>query len=148
MATTRRSAIFPGTPESLWATVGDPYHLPRWWPGVQRVEDVDPEGFTQVLENRRGRTVRAAYAVVEQTSPRRCRWRRKLDGAPLERILRRVEVTIDLTPEAQVGTAGGATRVTLTLRRAPGELSRLGTLRRAGRAELDQALAELGRIHG
>ena len=147
MATTRRSATFAGTPESLWATVGDPYHLPRWWPGVQRVEDVDPEGFTQVLAGRGGHPVRADYAVVEQTEPERCRWRRKPDGTPLERLLRRVEVTIELSPAAQSGAGGAATRVTLTLRQAAG-LSRVGTQRRTGRAELDQALAELGRIHG
>ena len=159
MATTRRSATFAGTPESLWATVGDPYHLPRWWPGVQRVEDVDPDGFTQVLAGRGGHPVRADYAVVEQTEPERCRWRRKPDGTPLERLLRRTEVTIELSPATQTGcpgTGGGAagsgggaaaTRVTLTLRQAAG-LSRVGTQRRTGRAELDQALAELGRIHG
>jgi uncharacterized protein YndB with AHSA1/START domain len=147
MATTRRSATFAGTPESLWATVGDPYHLPRWWPGVQRVEDVDPDGFTQVLESRRGQTVRAVYAVVEQAEAERCRWRRRFDGPPLERILKRSEVTIELSPEAGTAGGGAATLVTLTLRRAAG-LAQVGRRRRAGRAELDQALAELGRIHG
>ncbi len=148
MATTRRSATFAGTPESLWATVGDPYHLPRWWPGVQRVEDVDPDGFTQVLADRGGHPVRADYAVVEQTEPERCRWRRKPDGTPLERLLRRAEVTVELSPATQTGAGGGAaTRVTLTLRQAAG-FARVGNQRRTGRAELDQALAELGRIHG
>jgi uncharacterized protein YndB with AHSA1/START domain len=146
MATTRRSATFAGTPESLWATVGDPYHLPRWWPGVQRVEDVDPGGFTEVLESKKGKTVRADFAVVEQTSPERCRWRRKPDGTLFERLLRRAEVTIEVRSEALAGLDGAVTRVTLTLRRAVGA-HRPGTLRRAGRAELDQALAELGRIH-
>jgi hypothetical protein len=113
---------------------------------VQRVEDVDPGGFTEVLESRKGKTVRADFAVVEQTSPERCRWRRKPDGTPFERMRRRAEVTIELRSEALAGLEGAATRVTLTLRRAAGA-QRLGTLRRAGRAELDQALAELGRIH-
>jgi uncharacterized protein YndB with AHSA1/START domain len=146
MATTRRSATFADTPESLWATVGDPYHLPRWWPGVQRVEDVDPEGFTEVLESKNGKTVRAAFTVVEQTSPERCRWRRKFSGTGFERILRRAEVTIELSSETQAAPDGVSTRVTLTLRQLAG-VQGLGTVRRAGRAELDQALAELGRIH-
>ncbi len=147
MATMRRSASFAGSPDVLWATVGDPYHLPRWWPGVQRVEDVDPDGFTEVLESKRGHTVRADFAVVEQNEPERCRWRRKSAGTPLERILRRTEVTIELSAEARAGGDGTGTRVTLTLRR-PADPARFGTLRRAGLAELDQALAELGRIHG
>jgi uncharacterized protein YndB with AHSA1/START domain len=149
MATTRRSATFADTPEILWATVADPHHLPRWWPGVQRVEDVDPGSFTQVLEGRRGQTVREDYAVVEQTDGRRCRWRRKPAGSPVERILRRVEVTVELSaPEpADAGGAAAGTKVTLTLRQAAGSKP-FGTVRRAGRAELDEALAELGRIHG
>jgi uncharacterized protein YndB with AHSA1/START domain len=154
MATTRRSATFADTPETLWATVADPHHLPRWWPGVQRVEDVDPESFTQVLEGRRGQTVREDYAVVEQTDGRRCRWRRKPAGTPVERILGRVEVTIELSEPEPAARGGGAgtpgaagTLVTLTLRKAPG-CKPFGTVRRAGRAELDEALAELGRIHG
>jgi uncharacterized protein YndB with AHSA1/START domain len=148
VGTTRRSATFTESPESLWATVGDPYHLPRWWPGVERVEDVDPESFTQVLESRRGHPVRAHYAVVEQTRPRRCRWRRKVTGTPFERIVGRAEVTIELAPEAEAGEGGAGTRVTLSLRQAPAGLSRLGANPRVGGAELDQALVELGRIHG
>lgn len=144
MATTRRSATFAGTRESLWATVGDPHHLPRWWPGVQRVEDVDPDGFTEVLESKRGnKTVRVAFAVVEQTEPQCCRWRRKFAGPPLERILRRAEVTIELTSET---TEPPATRVALTVRELAGP-GRFGTVRRTTGEELDQALAELGRIH-
>jgi uncharacterized protein YndB with AHSA1/START domain len=149
MATTRRSATFSDTPEILWATVADPHHLPRWWPGVQRVEDVDPGSFTQVSEGRRGRTVRADYAVVEQTDGRRCRWRRKPAGSPVERIRGRAEVTIELSAQdpAASGGATAGTKVTLTLRQAAGSKP-FGTVRRAGRAELEQALAELGRIHG
>ncbi len=138
MATVRRSATFLDSPESLWATVSDPHHLPRWWPGVQRVEEVDPGSFTQVLEDSKGRTVRVDYSVLEQVSPSRCRWRSKSGGA-----LRRSEVTIELALE-DAPTPG--TRVTLTLRQTAG-LERLGSLRRTGRAELEQALAELGRIH-
>jgi uncharacterized protein YndB with AHSA1/START domain len=144
MATTRRSATFADAPDVVWATVGDPHHLPRWWPGVQRVEDVDPGSFTQVLEGRRGRTVREDYAVVEQTEGRRCRWRRRHDGGtPVERMLRRAEVTVELTD----GPEPRGTKVTLTVRRTAASKP-LGTLRRANRAELEEALAELGRIHG
>ncbi len=48
------------------AVVTDPYHLPRWWPNTQRVENVsegDPadRSWTQVLVTRDGRGVRADY---------------------------------------------------------------------------------------
>jgi hypothetical protein len=55
-------------------------------------------------------------------------------------------VTIELSSETRAAPAGASTRVTLTLRQLAG-VQGLGTVRRAGRAELDQALAELGRIH-
>jgi hypothetical protein len=69
-------------------------------------------------------------------------------GTPFERIVGRAEVTIELAPAPEAGDAGTATRVTLSLRQAPVGLSRLGANRRVGGAELDQALVELGRIHG
>lgn len=95
-----------------------------------------------MLESKGGKTVRADYAMVEQTEPTRCRWRRKPVGTPVERLINRAEVTVDLAVERS-----GSTKVTLTLRQAPGA-GRLGANRRPGRAELDEALAELGRIHG
>ena len=35
--------------DDVWQVVRDPYHLPRWWPRVQRVEGVTDEHFTEVL---------------------------------------------------------------------------------------------------
>ena len=40
MPTARRSRTVAAPPERVWGTVGDPYHLPRWWPRVTRVEAV------------------------------------------------------------------------------------------------------------
>ena len=45
----RRSRVVAASPDEIWATVGDPYHLPRWWPRVERVELVRGDGFTQLL---------------------------------------------------------------------------------------------------
>ena len=48
MPTARRSRTVPAPPERVWEIVGDPHHLPRWWPRVQRVESVTDEHFTEV----------------------------------------------------------------------------------------------------
>ena len=37
---TRRRTLEAPVPE-VWKLVSDPYALPRWWPRVSRVEDVD-----------------------------------------------------------------------------------------------------------
>ena len=49
MPLTRRSRRLGARPDDVWRVVGDPQHLPRWWPRVQRVEADDGEAFTQVL---------------------------------------------------------------------------------------------------
>ena len=38
---TRRRTVEAAVPE-VWKLVSDPYALPRWWPRVSRVEDVEP----------------------------------------------------------------------------------------------------------
>ncbi len=37
----RRSRTIAARAEQLWELIGDPHHLPRWWPRVERVEDVE-----------------------------------------------------------------------------------------------------------
>jgi len=32
--TVRRGRRLRANPDEIWAIVGDPYHLPRWWPRV------------------------------------------------------------------------------------------------------------------
>ena len=49
MPTARRSRVIAAPADRVWDTVGDPHHLPRWWPRVSRVEAVTRDAFTQVL---------------------------------------------------------------------------------------------------
>ncbi len=53
--------------------VSDPARLPRWWPGVTRVEEAAPEAWTTVLSSPKGKTVRADYTRVEVEPERRLR---------------------------------------------------------------------------
>ncbi len=94
----------------VWAVVGDPYHLPRWWPLTERVEGVDA--------GRRGPRCCAAGArqgrcapttASRRTSRRRRRaWSQELEGTPFERLLREHRTEVALAP------AGGGTAVTLS----------------------------------
>src|SRR3954451_3867424 len=111
MPTTRRSRTIGATPEQIWRTVGDPHHLPRWWPRVQRVEAVDAERFTEVLATDKGRSVRADFRVLDSRAAELRRWEQEIVGSPFERLLRSAETEVRLEPDG-----AGATRVTLTLR--------------------------------
>jgi uncharacterized protein YndB with AHSA1/START domain len=145
MPTTRRSAEIAAPREEIWAVVADPHHLPRWWPRVGRVEGVDDDRFTQVLMTRKGRGVRADFRIAERDAPRLMRWRQELAGTPFERLLREAITSIALEP-----AAGEATLVTIEARQRLRGWSRFGGLlfRRAARAQLDEALAGLGRACG
>ena len=44
--------------------IRDPHHLPRWWPRVTRVEDVEGDAFTEVMTTAKGKLVRADFQVV------------------------------------------------------------------------------------
>ena len=48
------SSVWVAPAEDLWEVVRDPHHLPRWWPRVQRVEDVDGDAFTEVRITAKG----------------------------------------------------------------------------------------------
>jgi uncharacterized protein YndB with AHSA1/START domain len=141
--TTRRSRTVAAPPQAVWATVGDPHHLPRWWPRVSRVERVDAHGFTEVLTTDRGRAVRADFRLKERRAPELCRWSQDVDGTPFERILSASETEVRLAP------AAGGTRVTLQLRQRLRGTARLGgfLVRRAARRQLAEALDALGRLY-
>ena len=66
MPTARASRTIAAPPEQLWRILSDPYHLPRWWPRVTRVEDVVEGAFTEVMKTRRGKTVRADFDLVRE----------------------------------------------------------------------------------
>ena len=142
-----RSRVIAATPDELWRVVGDPSHLARWWPRVERVEGVRRGTFTEVMRTKKGRNVRADFHVVEADRPRRHAWAQDLEGTPFERFLALHEVAAELEP-----VEDGATRVTLTSRQKLRGLSRFGgggfMLKRATRRQLDEALEALEGLVG
>jgi len=140
-----RSRTIAAPVDGLWRIVSDPWHLPRWWPAVERVEEASPEAWTKVLKTPRGKTVRADFTRVESEPPRRLRWRQEVESSPFERILSRAETEVALEP------AGAAqTVVSLTTAQRLRGLALLGTpmVRRATRRLLDEALDALDEIAG
>lgn len=140
-----RSATIPAPPEEVWRTVGDPHHLPRWWPRVLRVESVEADRFTEVLSSGKGRSVRADFRVQESRPPAVRRWAQEVEGTPFEGLLRSAETEVRIEPAGR-----GASRVTVTVRqrlRGAGLLSAV-IVRRATARQLDEALAGLARLHG
>ena len=133
-------------PEAVWEVVADPWHQPRWWPRVVRMEGVSDRGFTQVLGTARGRGVRADFRVLERVEPRLLRWEQELPGTPFERLLVEAVTTVELEP----ADGGAATVVTLELRQQLHGWSRLVPFlfRRAARRQLAEALEGLERALG
>jgi uncharacterized protein YndB with AHSA1/START domain len=130
--------------------VGDPHHLPRWWPRVQRVEGVEDGTFTEVLAGKQGKVVRADFALVDSVPERRLLWVQQLEGTPFARMLRNAETEIALT-ERLDGGAEAVTEVTIELRQAlRGALSRFGAhlIKRAASATIQVALEGLERMFG
>jgi uncharacterized protein YndB with AHSA1/START domain len=136
--TVRRSRRVGAPVEDIWAVVGDPHHLPRWWPHVERVESVDGDAWTCVMRSARGNVVRADYRLVHSEGRSR-EWEQQLVGSPFERLLREHRTSVSLDPD------DGATDVTLTVVSRGRGTARLGGLmmRRAQRRQLDEALAAL-----
>lgn len=144
MRPARRSAVLAAPQPEIFKVVSDPQHLPRWWPGVQRVEGVTADGFTQVLRARRGRSIRADFRVLAVEPPWRVVWAQELVGTPFARVLRESTIEVALAPEA------GGTRVTLAWRQRLRGYSMTGgwMVRRATEARLAQALEGLRAITG
>jgi carbon monoxide dehydrogenase subunit G len=144
MPTARRSRTIAAAPQRVWATVGDPHHLPRWWPRVERVEAVSRDHFTEVLGTQAGRSVRADFRVVESRAPARRVWEQEVAGSPFERLFAAARTEIALAPD------GGGTRVTVVVRQRLRGAARLGgwVVRRATGRVLDQALDALEELHG
>ena len=144
MPTTRRSRTLADVPERVWETVSDPYHLPRWWPRVERVEAVTGDRFTEVLSTDRGRSVRADFRVVESRAPERRAWEQDVAGSPFERIM------ISARTEVVLARAERGTRVTLAVRQQMRGTARFAgwIVRRGTRRVLDEALGGLESIHG
>jgi uncharacterized protein YndB with AHSA1/START domain len=137
MPTTSRSRLIAASLEDVWTIVGDPYHLARWWPKVERVEAVAGERFTELLRSvKSGRGIRADFRVVEKHRQQRLRFAQELAGTPFERVLAQSET------EIAVQAADGGTTVAITLRQRLRGMSRLGgfLFRRAAGRVLDEAL--------
>ncbi|HTB71074.1 MAG TPA: SRPBCC family protein [Solirubrobacteraceae bacterium] len=146
MPSARRSRTIAAPPERLWEVIGDPHHLPRWWPRVERVEDVEEDAFTEVMKTSKGKLVRADFRVrAVRADEHALVWEQQLDGTPFARLLSSAETHVRLEP------AEGGTNVTIELhQRLTGMFPRFGgfMVRRAAAATLEQALDGLERIGG
>lgn len=122
----------------------DPHHLPRWWPRVERVEDVEAGAFTEVLKTAKGKLVRADFTVTAtDAGAHRIVWSQQLEGSPFARLLASAETEVLLAP------TGSDTEVTIELRQAlTGFFPRFGghMVRRAAVDTLEEALDGLERI--
>jgi uncharacterized protein YndB with AHSA1/START domain len=137
MPRVRRARTVAAEPDAVWALVSDPRALPRWWPQVQRVEEVTGDGWTNVLRTPRGKTVRADFSRTELRPPTRIAWRQEVEESPFEAILEEASTTVDVRPDGD-----GRTRIELVSDQELRGRYRLGGLmvRRATRRQLDQAL--------
>jgi carbon monoxide dehydrogenase subunit G len=144
MPTTRRSRTVADRPERVWDTVSDPYHLPRWWPRVQRVEAVTADQFTEVLLTESGHAVRADFRVAASEAGALRAWEQNLAGSPFERIMSASRTEVRIAPE------GEGTRVTVSVRQKLRGPARWGgfMVRRATKRVVDEALGALEGIHG
>jgi uncharacterized protein YndB with AHSA1/START domain len=139
---TRRRTVEAPVPE-VWKLVSDPYALPRWWPRVSRVEDVDARQggrrsqWTKVLETQHGRGVRADYRCVSSAEPERYVWEQQLEGTPFAKHIKDSRVEIELH-----GAGAAETRVVMTSSQTMRGMSRLGgwLMRKGQRDILDSAL--------
>ncbi len=138
---TRRRTVAAPVAE-VWTLVSDPYSLPRWWPRVSRVENVDRKSggrrtqWTKVLETAEGRGGRADYRCLSSAENERYVWEQQLEGSPFAKHLRASEIAIGLRPE------GEGTEVELTSNQTLRGMSRLGSpMMRSGQGEiLEEAL--------
>jgi len=144
MPVTQSTRTLPASQQDLWEIICDPHHMPRWWPGVDRMEGVEADRFTQVLKTKRGRPVRADFRVVRSEPPWGRAWTQEVAGTPFERVLSESVIEVRLEP------ATGGTEVTIAQQQKLRGYSRTGgfLVRRATASKLDQALDGLARLVG
>lgn len=142
MAITRRTRTVRAPQQQVWELIADPHHMPRWWPGVMRVEGVEEDRFTQVFTTKRGRPVRVDFRVLDADPPWSRAWEQEIAGTPFERVLNESVIEIRLE------SVDGGTEVTISHEQKLRGYSRTGglMLRRATRSKLDEALAGLERV--
>lgn len=144
MSSAWRSRVLPAGQQELWDLIADPHHMPRWWPGVQRMEGVESDRFTQVHKTKRGRSVRIDFHVIESDPPWARVWEQEIAGTPFERVLNESITEIRLEP------VDGGTEVSIGQAQKLRGYSRTGglLLKRATGSKLDEALDGLERILG
>jgi uncharacterized protein YndB with AHSA1/START domain len=144
VAAAKRDRTLSTAPERIWEVIEDPHHMPRWWPGVECMEEVQEDRWTQVFISKRGRPVRVDFRLLESEAPWRRSWAQEIPGTPFERVLSEAITEIMLAP------VDGGTRVTIAQRQKLRGYSRTGgfLLRRATRRRLDEALEGLAQICG
>jgi uncharacterized protein YndB with AHSA1/START domain len=137
MRVRRRREIEGASADELWTIVRDPYHLPRWWPRVERVENVTGDAWTAVLRSERGHAVRADYRLRERGGGRLV-WELRVDGTPFEKIFRSQVTSVSVD----------GSRVELEVDQQSRRWARLGglMLRRGTTRLLDDALDNLGEL--
>lgn len=144
MPTSQSQRTLAAPVEAVWKVIEDPHHMPRWWPGIARMEGVEEDRFTQVLMTKRGKPVRADFLIVAREPPFRLSWEQELAGTPFERVLNELvtEVLLERVPEG--------TLVTLAQSQKLRGYSRTGGLmmRRATDGRLKEALEGLERACG
>ncbi len=140
--TVLRERTLAASQQDVWRLIEDPHHMPRWWPGVERVEGVEGDHFTQVFKTKRGKPVRMDFRVVASEPPWRRAWSQEVAGTPFERFLGESITEISLEP------SGASTQVMLAQSQKLRGYSRTGgiLLRRAQVRMLDTALDGLESI--
>jgi len=140
----RRSRTIAAPLQELWELVGDPHHLPRWWPRVDRVEDVAGGDFTEVMRTAKGKTVRADFRVLHSDErAHTLTWEQRLEGTPFERLLSEARTHLELHE------VGEGTAVTIELhQRLAGFFPRFGgfMVKNAAVKTLEEALEGLERV--
>ena len=138
----RRETVVPRAPDEVWQVISDPAQLPRWWPGVTRVEEATTQAWTTVLTSPKGKSVRMDFTRVEASEPTRLVWRQEVEQSPFERILAEATTSLELS-EAEAGT-----RVAIALDQKPRGWARFAPLqfRAAGTRQVQGALEGLERL--
>jgi uncharacterized protein YndB with AHSA1/START domain len=134
-----RSRTLARPPDEVWELVSDPYHLPRWWPKAERVENVkgsDPaDAWTLVYLTQKGKPVRADYRHVASEG-QRFAFEQEVEGTPFAGILKTARTQISVEP------ADGGSRVKIEVDQKLRGLSRFGgpMVRRATGRQMEAAL--------
>jgi uncharacterized protein YndB with AHSA1/START domain len=138
----RRETVVPGGLNEVWDVISDPAQLPRWWPGVTRVEEATAAAWTTVLTSPKGKSVRMDYTRVHAAEPTRLVWRQEVEQSPFERILAEATTSLELS-QAEDGT-----RVSIELEQKPRGWARFAPLqfRAAGTRQVQGAVEGLERL--